>query len=101
MARHRSHARVRARDRVRPEDRARIDRTTQHLRGYRTVLRETPGATAADGGYVVPVMAARGPKFGKVPATNLIRCESADEVVDRPIELYDSAIAQIEKNFEA
>ena len=46
-------------------------------------------------------MTARGPKFGKVPATNLMRCESADEVVDRLIELYDAAIAQIEKNFEA
>ena len=43
----------------------------------------------------------QGPKFGKVPATNLVRCESADDVVDRLIELYDGAIADIEKSFEA
>ncbi len=42
-----------------------------------------------------------GPKFAKAPATNLVRCESADEVVDRLIDLYDGAIAEIEKSFEA
>ncbi|HEY4940350.1 MAG TPA: AMP nucleosidase [Rhizomicrobium sp.] len=44
---------------------------------------------------------AHGPKFGKVPATNLVRCDTVDDVVDRLIELYDAAISQIEKNFEA
>ena len=38
----------------------------------------------------------RGPKFGKVPATNLVRCDNVEDVVDRLIDLYDAAIAQIE-----
>jgi AMP nucleosidase len=43
----------------------------------------------------------RGPRAGKFPATELRRCSDATDVVDRLIELYDSAIAEIERNFEA
>ncbi len=43
----------------------------------------------------------RGPKAGNIPATELERCDNAEQVVDRLIELYETAIAQIERNFEA
>jgi len=46
-------------------------------------------------------MSADGPKFGNFPGTEPQRCDSVEQVVDRLIELYDTAIAQIEKNFEA
>jgi AMP nucleosidase len=42
-----------------------------------------------------------GPKAGNIPATELVRCANPEEVVDRLIALYETAIAQIEKNFEA
>ena len=42
-----------------------------------------------------------GPKAGKIPATELERCDGAEQTVDRLIALYETAIAQIEKNFEA
>ena len=42
-----------------------------------------------------------GPKFGNFPGTEPERCDSVEAVVDRLITLYDAAIAQIEKNFEA
>jgi AMP nucleosidase len=47
------------------------------------------------------VTAPRGPKAGNVPATDLVPCADAEAVVARLIELYEGAIAQIEKNFEA
>ncbi|MBS0470597.1 MAG: AMP nucleosidase [Proteobacteria bacterium] len=43
----------------------------------------------------------QGPKAGNIPATELRRCSDATQVVERLIELYDAAIAEIEKNFEA
>ncbi|MEJ1969699.1 MAG: AMP nucleosidase [Rhizomicrobium sp.] len=46
-------------------------------------------------------MEAQGPRAGNVPATELVRCDNPADVVDRLIGLYDEAIAQIEKNFEA
>jgi AMP nucleosidase len=42
-----------------------------------------------------------GPKSGNVPATELVRCDSAEQVVDHLITLYDKAIAEIERSFEA
>ncbi|HEX4303994.1 MAG TPA: AMP nucleosidase [Rhizomicrobium sp.] len=42
-----------------------------------------------------------GPKAGNIPATELKRCDGAAAVLDRLVALYDEAIAQIEKNFEA
>src|ERR1700733_6815442 len=44
---------------------------------------------------------APGPKAGNIPATELVRCDGPEQTVDRLIALYDTAIAQIEKNFEA
>ncbi len=44
---------------------------------------------------------APGPKAGNIPATELVRCDDPEQTVDRLIALYDTAIAQIEKNFEA
>ncbi len=42
-----------------------------------------------------------GPKSGSVPATELVRCDNAEAAIDRLIALYDAAIAQIERDFEA
>ena len=44
---------------------------------------------------------AQGPKAGNVPATELVRCETAEEAIDHLVALYDAAIAQIESDFEA
>ena len=43
----------------------------------------------------------QGPKAGNIPATELKRCDGAEAVVNKLIDLYDSAIAQIESNFDA
>jgi AMP nucleosidase len=43
----------------------------------------------------------KGPKSGNVPATELVRCETPEEAIDRLVALYDAAIAQIERDFEA
>ncbi|HXC54169.1 MAG TPA: AMP nucleosidase [Rhizomicrobium sp.] len=45
--------------------------------------------------------ASHGPKAGNIPATELVRCDGPEEVVERLIALYETAIAQIERNFEA
>jgi AMP nucleosidase len=42
-----------------------------------------------------------GPKFGNFPGTEPKLCTTVDEAIDRLIALYDGAIAEIEKNFEA
>ncbi|MHB1207050.1 MAG: AMP nucleosidase [Rhodospirillaceae bacterium] len=42
-----------------------------------------------------------GPKDGSIPATDLQRCANAHEALDLLIASYDSAVAQIEKHFEA
>ncbi|MEI9994443.1 MAG: AMP nucleosidase [Rhizomicrobium sp.] len=45
--------------------------------------------------------ASHGPRAGNVPATELTHCRNVDDAVERLVDLYDTAIAQIETNFEA
>jgi AMP nucleosidase len=44
-------------------------------------------------------MTSPGPKHGSVPATELVHCAGPAEALDRLIQLYEDAIAQIEKDF--
>jgi len=44
--------------------------------------------------------ASHGPKYGGVPATELVRCASPQAAIDLLIELYELAIARIEQDFE-
>ncbi len=44
--------------------------------------------------------ASQGPKYGGVPATELVRCATPQHAIDLLIVLYEQAIAQIEKDFE-
>ena len=46
-------------------------------------------------------MTSHGPKHGSVPATELVRCASATDAIERLIELYEGAVAQIERDFDA
>ena len=45
-------------------------------------------------------MSSSGPKHGSVPATDLARCATPEDAIERLIALYESAIAQIEKDFD-
>ncbi len=45
--------------------------------------------------------ATHGPRAGQVSATELVKCATPQDVVDRLIALYEGAIAQIEQNFDA
>ncbi|MBN9589350.1 MAG: AMP nucleosidase [Alphaproteobacteria bacterium] len=48
-----------------------------------------------------PISTPQGPLQGNIPATELVRCGSAAEAVVRLTQLYDEAIAAIERDFEA
>jgi AMP nucleosidase len=48
-----------------------------------------------------PTSTPDGPLQGNIPATELVRCDSAAEAVARLAALYDEAIATIERDFEA
>jgi AMP nucleosidase len=41
-----------------------------------------------------------GPRANQIPAIELVRCATPEEAVERLIDLYDAAVAQVEKNFE-
>ena len=46
-------------------------------------------------------MTAKGPKHGDIPATELVRCDTPEDAIDRLIEIYENAIAHIARDFDS